>query len=215
MNKLSTIALLATLPVHAEPYLISSDTPFSKNASVEIKETVLPGLTKPTDISKIEKGELSGVAYRFLYDDGSGTFAGTQGNTLDPSEHKDSNWSVQCSKDAMTDMKSCLMEMNFLGIYVTSISAPVVLIGSNGNIKEDAMIRIDTARPISTSANVGARYRSFTEPANDLIINSLKKAQVVVTRHSEFGNGMVDRKWTLYGFNEAFAYIKWAVAHIK
>lgn len=215
MKKVPVLALLATFPVQAD-YLISSDAPFSKNSTVEIKEYVLPGLTKPTNIFKIEKGELNGVSYRFSYDDGSGTFVGTQGNTLDPSEDKDSNWSVQCTVDAMTDERHCFMLMNFLTLIVFSSGPPIVLIGQDHDTSVDVMIRIDAGKPISAHAGTGPRYRGqFSAETSATIIKRLKQAQTIVTRHRQFGRGTLDRKWNLYGFNEAFAYINWAVAHIK
>lgn len=208
------IALLCYKAAFADD-LIASDKPFSSSGTIAIKDQNVPGFSRPENFIKAEQGMINGVAYRFFYSDGSGTFAGTQGNTLDPSEDKDSNWSVRCSKDSMTDVKSCMMEMNFLAIYIASVGLPVVLIGSNGNIMEDAMLRIDAGKPISTYSTLGARYRQFNDPMNEPILKKLKQAQTVVTRHRELGNGMIDRKWDIYGFNEAFAYINWAVSHIK
>lgn len=209
------IALLCYKAAFADD-LVASDKPFSSSGTVTIKDQNVPGFSRPENFIKTEQGMMNGVAYSFFYSDGSGTFAGTQGNTLDPSEDKDSNWSVQCAVDAMTDERRCFMQMNFLVLVVFSSGPPVVLIGQDHDTSVDVMIRIDAGKPISAHAGTGPRYRGqFSAETSAKIIKRLKQAQTIVTRHRQFGRGTLDRKWNLYGFNEAFAYINWAVAHIK
>ncbi len=102
-----------------KPNLIVADEPFMQDGTVEMSEMKL---LSTIEVNKTEKGVLNGVHYSFYYTDGSGTFSGRPGNTgnfMEPSE-RESNWSVECKKDPISDKKMCHMKMKDLDRVATS-----------------------------------------------------------------------------------------------
>lgn len=192
-----------------EPYLIVSDKPFMQGDTVEVSEKELP---YTDEVDKIEKGILNGVNYSFSYSDGSGTFAGTPGNT-EYSLQSDDNWSVLCKKDPISDEKMCRMHMKDLWVVVPRYGKAIVGIGYKHFPSSTVTIRIDGGTPFTTySTNNG----TFPPNTSAKIIERLKHAKSLTTRYKEWpDNSWVDDSWELYGFNEAFKYINWAVRRIK
>ncbi|MDO9271071.1 MAG: DUF4124 domain-containing protein [Methylobacter sp.] len=190
----------AKAPVKVKPTLIVSDTPFMQGGIVEISE------------HKTEKGILNKVHYHFFYTDGSGSFSGTSGNTLDLMEPTKSNWSTGCKKDPITDKKMCHMKMKDLRIYVFENGGTVVSIGEEHFPGSSVAIRIDSGTPLTTSSNNG----SFPLDTSTKIIEQIQSAKSLTTRYMKWPyQSWVDESWEIFGFNETFKYINWAIMHIK
>ncbi len=192
------------------PNLIVSGQTFMPEGKVEMLEVKL---LSNTDVIKTEKGLINGVHYQFYYTDGSGTFSGTSGNTGNIREPYESNWSVSCKKDPISDKKTCQMKMKDLWVYVSGNGKTVVSIGAEHFPNSSVIARIDGGAPItSSSSNDG----DFPPNASAKIIDGLKRGQSVTTRYMKWPyRTWVDNSWELYGFNETFKYINWAVRNIK
>lgn len=193
-----------------KPPLIVSNGPFTPDGKIEIVETKL--LTT-TEAHKVEEGVLNSVHYRFYYTDGSGTFAGRFGNIGHSSEPHESNWDVACKKDPINDHKQCHMHLDDLWIYVRPKGKVMVLIGHNHYPGSSVSIRIDGASPITrSSTNDG----DFSQQVSEKIVRQLTTAKSVTTRYMEWPyRSWVDATWEIYGFNETFKYVTWAVERIK
>jgi len=194
----------------SKPHLIISDKPFTPDGVVSMNES--EGLSE-VEISKIEKGILNGVYYKIYYTDGSAIFSGIPGNTLQLSEPSESNWSVICQKDPINDKKMCFMTIKDLFVFVHGNGKITVIIGHNHFPGSTAAIRIDKDTPMTTSpANEG----TFTHGKSAKIVERLKSAKSVTTRYMEWPHqSWVDETWEIYGFNQTFKFISWAVRHIK
>ncbi|MFC7513873.1 hypothetical protein ACFQUU_02525 [Herbaspirillum sp. GCM10030257] len=161
----------------------------------------------------VEKGVLNGVAYKVYYSDGSGIFAGKEGNNLGVGEQLGSNWDIECKTDAMTDKKTCSMHRGDLWVYVHGTGKAVVSIGAEHFPGTSVAIRIDGGKPISTSS---ANDGDFSGAASASLIAQLKKAKSVTTRYMKWPyQQYIDDTRDAFGFKEAFQYITWAVKHGK
>jgi hypothetical protein len=185
-----------------KPTLIRSDTTFTQT-----------GVVDTTESGKRETGELNGVPYSFYYSDGSGTFVGSPGNTGTYKDRTDTNWDVQCKKDPITDSKHCQMKLKDLWLFVYPKGRATVSIGHEHYPGSAVTIRIDQGPPISTSARNDGDF----DPQISLrLIQKLKNAKVVTTRYMKWPyRSWEDETWEIYGFNEALAYVTWAVERIK
>lgn len=158
------------------------------------------------------KGVVNGVHYHY-YDDYSASFAGTEGNTTDFSEPMESNWDVGCEKDQITDRKTCHMRIKNLWIFVYGKGKPIVSIGHDHFPGSSVVIRIDSGTPVSGSA---ASDGYFPPTVSAKVIERLKHAKQVTTRYMEWPyRSWVDDSLDMYGFNETFQYITWAVKRVK
>jgi hypothetical protein len=192
-----------------KPTLIESTTPFSQNGTVEFKES---NYSNKPEVNKLEYGSMNGVYYEFFYTDGSGTFAGkpNAGKNL---EIDKSNWVVTCKKDVITDKKHCRMKIRDLWIYAFPNARFIVSVGKDHYPSSTVTIRIAQGNPITqSSANDG----NFSQSASMQIVRELKSAKTVTTRYMEWPyRTWEDESWDLYGYNEALAYISWAVGRIR
>ncbi|HEX5716322.1 MAG TPA: hypothetical protein VF179_09190 [Thermoanaerobaculia bacterium] len=213
MIRSASVLLLAMLmpPYHGmaqeppAPTLIQSPGPWSDAGFIQMEKDY-EGVPQ-----KIESGELSGVAYRFYYTDGSGSFAGERGNRLQLAERN--NWSVACSKDPINDAKSCYMYVRDLWVFAHSPGKVVVSIGHDHYPGSTVAIRIDGRAP-STARVIN--NGTFSHDASTRIVQDLRKAKTVTTRYMEWPyRSWVDETWEIYGFNEALDYITWAVRQIR
>jgi hypothetical protein len=203
------VATAASAQTVVKRNLIHSNSPFTPTAKVE--ETSAGSLST-IEMSKRETGELNGVAYSFFYTDGSGTFAGASGNTATYKDKRDTNWEVQCKKDPVTDRKHCQMKIKDLWIFVYPKGGVTVSIGHEHYPGSNVTIRIDQSAPISTAHHDG----DFDPQTSLRLIRQLKKAKSVTTRYMGWPyRSWNDETWELYGFNEAFSYLTWAVNRIK
>lgn len=193
-----------------KPNLIVADEPFMQDGTVEMSEMKL---LSTIEVNKTEKGVLNGVHYSFYYTDGSGTFSGTPGNTGNFMEPSESNWSVECKKDPISDKKMCHMKMKGLWVYVYGNGKTIVSIGSEHFPSSSVTVRIDGGAPFTTSS---ANDGDFPSNTSAKIIERLKHAKSLTTRYMKWPyRSWVDDSWEFYGFHETFKYINWAVRHIK
>ena len=184
----------------AESNLIYSETSFLQDGKVELSK----------DGQKTESGVLNGVDYKFYYTDGSGSFSGARGETLDSIS---GTWNVNCRKDAITDEKMCYMYFQDLWIFIDGKGRPTVSVGSNHYPSSTVAIRIDKAAPIVASSKNGG---SFANGKSMKIIDSLKNAKSITTRYEKWPSEYpIDSSWEIYGFNEAYRYLNWAIKHIR
>lgn len=174
--------------------LVCTDEQFSPNGVVSI-----------TGI-KTETGNINGIHYKIYYEDGSGSF-GDKDNLLN------NNWDVKCVKDKITDSKVCSMNKESLHVYAHGNGKSIVSIGHDHFPNSSVTIRIEGNPPITTSAKNDG---DFPAKLSDGIITKLKSSKEATTRYMEFPyQTWVDKVVETQGFNETYAYIKWAVKHIK
>lgn len=194
----------------AKPNLIVSNEPFSANGKVEDVSTAF---ASHKEVTKKESGEVNGVVYSFYYTDGSGTFAGKQGNKGTYEDPRNTNWEVRCEKDAVTDRKHCSMKMKDLWIFVYPKGAVTVSIGHDHYPGSSVTIRIDREKPLTVAARSDGDFNSQTSRR---LVQQLSKASLVTTRYMEWPyRHWQDETWELFGFNEALSYLTWAVERIR
>lgn len=200
------------IPSSSKP-LIESDAPFGATSTIRL-ERVRDTNDKEVTI-KAESGLINGVAYRFFYSDGSGSFVGKKGNQLDNPAHWDSHWQVGCDKDAMSDHATCYMRRRDLMIVLTATGKALLSIGDDHYPGSDVMIRIDNARPFVMSTRVFKGGFNFVDSGH--LIKQITTAKTITTRYKKWPEGVnQDDVWAeVFGFNEALQYLKWAVARIK
>lgn len=162
-------------------------------------------------VSATAAGTLNGVAYSFFFS-GSGSIEGAPGNGLEyKGRDAKKNWHVSCKKDLIDDSKTCYMDIYDLTIFVSSKLGTFVSVGGQTVPGSSVVIRIDD-RPAITSSSKGP----FVGQQASEIVTGLKTAKRVVTRYEKWPSGVnVDKAFELYGFNEALAYLNWAVSKIK
>ena len=207
MRLLPLILLAASTVTFAqsevEPSLFKSERLFTSDGKVE------------TDRGhRIESGLLNDIAYRLYYVDGSGSFVGKPGNVLATSEYG-SNWETRCYKDSMDDSKSCDMKKgNFwLTVSPKSKRETDITIGVDNFPGTNVAIRIDRAKAIYSAANGNGH---FSNAQSLRIIEQLKKGKSFTTNYTEWPyQSIKEATWDVYGFNECFQYITWAVERIK
>ena len=198
---------------------LKDDAPISALAQ-EIQETMrlerslrVESQSATEEAPKVEHGVLNGVHYRFYYKDGSGTFAGTNGNVGNVMEPSDSNWSVGCSKDVMNDLIQCYMHMRHLWIFTYPSGATTIHVGTEHFPNSTAALRIEKGTPYTAPAGSDGM---FNKQVSTKIIRNLSNGRMVATRYMEWPyESWVDEQWTLFGFEEAYKYIQWATQHIK
>lgn len=194
--------------------LVSVDS-FSPNSVVTQGESAFIGPN-----SKIESGELNGIAYRFYYSDGSGSFVGrregalTGSSPFGASNAAKENWSVGCHKDAISDKKTChMLILGRLSVVARPKGSYSVRIGFDHFPGSTITIRIDDGKPITDSASNDGQ---FPPQISAKLVSQLKKASKVTTRYMQWPyRYWVDETWELYGFNEALQYVTWAVEKIR
>ena len=182
---------------------IRTNSPFSPNAQV----------LKDEQGQIIEHGAINGVKYRVYYTDGSGSFLGKKGGTLDWTEYQE-NWRVGCRKDAMSDEVSCSASVHDLHLSIVNWRGGkflyVAIIGSNHYPGSKVAIRFDRETPI-----LGGRINGYAFENAETIMARLAKAETVTTRYQKWPyRAPVDRTWEVYGAKEVIDYLKWAVTRI-
>jgi hypothetical protein len=190
--------------------LLRSDKKFTPDAKIEERSIKT---ASATEIEKIESGSLNGVPYRFFYKDGGGVFAGTRGNAATYSEPINSNWQVRCEKDPLTGEKHCEMQMRDLYVFLFATGKIIVSVGSGHYPGSDVVVQMDKDPPISAPAGEDGDFNAKTSLQ---LVQQLKKAKTVTTRYMKWPyKTWKDETWEIYGFNEAFQYLNWAVERMK
>lgn len=188
--------------------LIVSNTPFTESGIVEKREMDLSSII---EINKTETGIINGVPYDIYYTDGSGTFGGVEGATK--VELDQDNWTVACEKDSISDKKSCYIQRHDLWIWLYENGNLKISIGRDYYPSSTIAIRVDSRKPFYTSADNGGFFPS-AQTKN--IIAQLKSGKKVTTKYVKWPYGSaVDESFGLYGLNEAYLYIQWAIKKIR
>lgn len=191
-----------------KPNLIQSKVPFSANGKVEKQET---RLSKTIEVTTTESGQLNGVSYRFWYTDGSGSFAGKKGNKLAIEERRAENWSVRCLKDAMDDSVRCAATIHDLTVSVGKSGSDYVWVGSDHYPGTDVAIRVGGGVPSVASSN-----GQYGPMLSKQLIEEFKQGVAVTTRFQQWPyTAYKDVTFDLYGFDEVYSYMKWAVKNIE
>lgn len=191
-----------------KPDLIEAASPFSEQGKVEKNEM---RLHSRVEVSRVESGDLNGVKYRFWYADGSGTFAGTRGNSLSLTERTQSNWATRCVKDAMNDSVRCMATTRDLTLSVRKDGSYFVVIGSDHYPGTDVAIRIGKSIPVTASSEV-----QFRPPKSSQLLEQMRNGVTITTRYQEWPyKEYRDSTFELYGFDEVRSYLQWAVKNIN
>lgn len=165
-----------------------------------------------------EVGVLNGVAYRIYFLDGSGSFEGAKGNGIDPKVIADrniddfkKNWMISCREDAV-DILACGIVIPGISVIIDTKGQDFVAIHGDGDPRGAIVeIRLDNALNF-----VGGKDSRFDGSTANQIIDRLKTAKQVTTNFRRPNNRQnVTRTFDLYGFNEAFTYVKWVVSKCK
>jgi invasion protein IalB len=153
------------------------------------------------------RGTINGIAYTLSTETLNATFATKVDAPVD--EH----WWVNCAKDAMTDSKVCWVSRKTLRVKVEQGKSIWLYVGSNHFPGKTQAIRVDGHKSIiGTSGSDG----DFSSGAAATILKQLTKGATVTTRHYAWPyTDAVDETFSLTGFNEAYAYAKWAVTKLK
>lgn len=88
-----------------------------------------------------------------------------------------------------------------------------ISIGSSHYPSSSVALRIDSKKPFYTTAdNDGV----FSSAQTKNIIAQLRSGKKITTRYAKWPyRSSVDEIFELYGFNEAYLYIQWALRKIK
>ena len=195
------------LPREVIPNLIVSETPFHESGTVILQELEL--LTQ-IRVSKIEQGDMNGVKYRFYYTDGSGSFAGAPGNELKSTERA-TNWSVKCDKDVMTEKVSCYAITRSFGIFAYPDGSELIALGVNHYPGSKVAVKVGAAAPVEADSRI-----QFDSKQSRALLDRMKNGTQIVTRYQEWPHKRnTDQVFTLFGVEEARAYLHWAVKRIK
>jgi hypothetical protein len=179
-------------------YLLKSDKRFSKNGVV----------------NKFgESGKLNEVEYDVGFLSGTGYFAGTKEGFAD--KLYDLKWLVQCKLDPITDKKTCSLSKYDFWIFVYDDGREIVSIGNEHFPGSSVILRIDKGKPFSTlSKNDGNFYGTVSKRIIKQLLDD--NSEMFTTRYMKWPyREWVDERIGLYGFNEAYSYIKWAIKRFQ
>lgn len=186
--------------------LLKPRAPFTESGAISNTEI-------GSELHKIEDGILNGVAYRVYYTDGSGTFSGSPDGKLGGALGRQSEWSTACKKDAINDKKSCHLQREDLWVWLSQGGRVDVFIGGEHYPGTSATIRVDSKPAIKTPSN---NEGFFTTAQSKQIVQQLISGNTVVTRYIDWPyRAEKDESFDLSGFDEAYAYIQWAIKQIR
>ncbi len=162
-----------------------------------------------------ESGILNGIFYTFSYESYGGLMAARPGvkDKADLFRLKPITdmWILTCKKDAIDDLKLCSMSLRDLFISVEAGGNSFISVGSKHFPGSDFAVRIETDNAIKAGSQKG-----FTKEQTLQILERLKTAKQVTTRYQKWPDqAYLDQTWDLYGFNESFQFINWAVKRLK
>lgn len=216
---LTTILANVAFAQTVRPVSLSSLDLFSPNGKIEEQKLINTSYT-------LETGTINGVAYKFWHSEGSGYFSGVrnyEGNFSNITNRGDyqtdytiarkEHWEVLCKKDSISDSKSCHLKKGGLWVYAYGKGKNQISIGHDHYPRSTVAIRINDGQVFTVPSNNDG---DFSVSASAKIIQQLKSANSVTTRYMEWPyQTWKDNSFDLYGFNEAFQYINWAVSQIK
>lgn len=137
-----------------------------------------------------EKGEIAGIRY-YIWQDGQAYYA---------------RWRIFCSVDAMSDRRSCALMKDDLYVSVGSRGVEALLIGEKHFPGTSVLIRIDSGKPIESSAK-GWFGRDAAK-----LIELASKSTNLRTRYTKWpSKAWVDSETEATGLAEAVKMATWMV----
>lgn len=112
----------------------------------------------------------------------------------------ENSWQVSCSKDHITDVKTCYLKKFELGVLKSSKLGTMLTVSSevkNLNLREFNYIRIDKNQPHKTKG-------VFLGQAALNIINQMKNGELAYTRFNEWNGKQYEETISLWGFSVAY-----------
>lgn len=162
--------------------------------------------TNKYELWRSESGTYEGLRYRIQYRDGSGTFQGDNESTLGTQDilQRVQNWSVRCRVDRIDDTRRCFINKEGLTVGIWKDSTPYISIGSSHYPGSSITVRVDKNQPVVASERSG-----FSPAQSQDVLNQLKISSSLITRYQEWPyESNVDKNIDLYGFNEAWDFLK-------
>lgn len=156
-------------------------------------------------------GVVAGVSYRYYREDGSGSMQGSPDTSIDDDVDGRTLWAMGCERDAMSDLVTCYVSKGDLWLWAAKGRGHVVVsIGSEHYPGSSSAARVDSNKPIRTSA---AAAGHFGVPESRALIAQMKAGKQITTRYMRWPNRYwIDHAQSLYGFEQALAYLNWAIA---
>ena len=213
MRKILVLSLLliSTTIIGAERVSIISLKPFTSDARVD--QISASGKESTLQKSKKESGEFHGVHYYFYYEDASGRFAGSPGNTLASSEPYSSNWQIECKRYIEDHSDKCRMWIKSLSIFIKNNGVPIVSLGAGINSKLTKKAQISFSDGSSFDSQ-NSNY--FSADDSIRILQKLGSCQSISTKILRKEDiGTATDQWQIYGFNEEHQLVTWALENMK
>lgn len=130
---------------------------------------------------------------------------------IDEEKPSEESWDVGCSKDRITDKKTCFIKKYELGIMKSSDSGVVLSVSKEVdslNLREYNFIRIDK--------NQAHKARGFYKGQSAMnIINEMKTGKTAFTRFYEWDNNKYEEVIPLWGFSVAYDVMNKMFARIN
>lgn len=152
-----------------------------------------------------ETGTLNNVAYQ-LYEDSAGIATKSGASAENP---RAIQWDVSCSRDKMSNLKTCTVHRGDLWVSFRSAKTGLVSIGNEHYVGSVSSIKVGPRR-FDTSDQDG----NFSNSAQ--IIALLKDGQPVVTRYMRWPyRTWIDDEWDATGFQAAAKLAVWLLQNGK
>jgi hypothetical protein len=153
-----------------------------------------------------ELGKLNGVEYRIAPN--AATVAAIPGADVGYYE-PNTKWQISCSKDKISDKRSCFGTHLDLSFFISEDSIYMVSVGENHYPGTTSAIRIDEVR-FETKSREG----NFENGAK--IISKIKDDSRIVTRYTKWPEkAWVDKEFSGYGTPAALQIAKWLLENGK
>lgn len=210
MKTYIALLLLFSANCISAPVQLNTDLRFYDQGKL-VKEKQM-GRTGKYEISMSEEGKIGNVRYRFWLSDGSGTFQGEPDNTLDLiKDNSDSNWSLRCDRDNMTDKVTCSATKYDLTVSYFDNGSKRVSLGSNNYPDSAIYARIDNG---SVMQGPGDGYFALNDGKD--IISALLSGKTVNTQWQEWPyQSNKEGSVSGYGFKEVSDYMNWVLTQKK
>lgn len=203
------INLFSLSVIAADDYQIPLDSKFTEDAVLEERKIAPSKLGLAT-----EKGVINGIPYSIEHHFGIARFAGTPGNSLEITEHLNSNWEVICGKDEITDERSCHIIRGNLSINMRMEGVKLISVMGKEipEIASSAFIRLDS-NPAFETRDI---YGRFNAKDVEAIFSQLKTANKISLRFKQWPSEIsTTQVLDSQGFREVLQYVEWVQRQIK
>lgn len=151
----------------------------------------------------LERGALNGAWFRLFAD--SAVVAGSKDHMPD-SFFDPANWSVSCSRDKMSSVRTCLIKKGDLYIFVKQGGKVLVSVGDEHFPHSQTSIKIGSKRYDTIE-----RDGFFGNGAQ--LVNLMHNGTPIVTRYMKWPyRTWVDDEFNAYGVNTAVQVARWIIA---